>query len=86
MLPTTQFYYSLVHAESKPPRVSTYKPALHRSGNFKNVHMHTQGFEGLIRDENWEDQAFKLLLVAKLNLYIQHRKNNFQIVALVFNL
>ena len=48
--------------------------------------MCTQGFKGLIRDENWEDQAFKLLLVAKLNLYKQHRKNNFQIVALVFNL
>ena len=30
-----------------------------------------QGLKGLIRDENWNDQTFKLLLAAKL-IYINN--------------
>lgn len=86
MLPTTQNFSTAWFMLNQNRPECTYKPSLHRSANFKNVHMCTQGFKGLIRDENWEYQAFKLLLVAKLNLYKQHRKNNFQIVVLVFNL
>ena len=47
--------------------------------------MCTQGLKGLIRDENWDDQTFKLLLVAKIHLHKQHWKNNFKILVLVFN-
>ena len=47
--------------------------------------MCTLGLEGLIRDENWDDQTFKLLLVAKNHLHKQHWKNKFKILALVFS-
>ena len=47
--------------------------------------MCTQGLQGLRQDEKWDDQTFKLLLVAKLHLYKQHRKNNFHVSALVLN-